>query len=161
MNYAMLRDLDHDPKLAAALGNMVVAWAYAEAVLAGVITRVLGSDFNLIQAGYNRIPTFEARVRFILGLIAEWQTEHYDKNAFYTHVEKLKHLARTRNHWIHGDWRGSEGKSEAIIFDHRVEISSSERRKLVRASDITNHCKAVLERADALATLADFHSLQA
>ena len=65
MAYRTITGLSHDPKLAAALGDMIVAWAYAETVLINTLTRVLGSNLNKIQAGYYRIPTFESRVRFL------------------------------------------------------------------------------------------------
>jgi hypothetical protein len=41
MLYRTIKGLAHDPKLAAALGDMIVAWAYAETILMNTLTRVL------------------------------------------------------------------------------------------------------------------------
>jgi hypothetical protein len=59
--YYSLRDLAHDQKLAASLGNMVVAWAYAKLSLMATQARILDVNLNLIQAGYYAIPTFGQR----------------------------------------------------------------------------------------------------
>ena len=64
-----LTDLSHDPKLAEALGNMVIAWAYAEESLIGALSRISGMSLNKAQAGFYRIPTFESRIKFIRALI--------------------------------------------------------------------------------------------
>ena len=55
-----LRDLSHDPKLAEALGNMVVAWAYAEETLIFSLARVADINLNMALAGLHRLPTFES-----------------------------------------------------------------------------------------------------
>jgi hypothetical protein len=60
-----LRDLSHDPKLAEALGNMVVAWAYAEETLIFSLARVADINLNMALAGLHRLPTFESRIKFI------------------------------------------------------------------------------------------------
>lgn len=87
--YFGLRDLSHAPDLAAALGNMIVAWAYAEHTLLQVISRVTGAGLNMSLAGYFRIPTFEARTKLILALLSEWSASHYDKEVIITRVRNL------------------------------------------------------------------------
>jgi hypothetical protein len=88
-----LQDFSHDPKLAAALGNMVVAWAYAEHILLSALSRITGIGRNMSLDGYYRIPTFEARVKFILALIPEWKTGKFDKDAITEAIEKLNKLS--------------------------------------------------------------------
>jgi hypothetical protein len=153
-----LRDLDHDPALAAALGNMVVAWAHAETVLLGTLARVSGSRLNMIQAGYYRIPTFEARVKFLQGLITEWNTEKFDKSVISAAIDKLSKLASTRNHWIHGDWCLIVHTKETVIYDQRAALGSP-RCKPVKAADVASHCEAVIRRASDLNSLIDWDSL--
>jgi hypothetical protein len=46
-----LQDLSHDPKLAAALGHMVVAWAHAEDILLSAFSRIAGIRLNMSAAG--------------------------------------------------------------------------------------------------------------
>jgi hypothetical protein len=157
--YFSLKDLSHAPDLAAALGNMVVAWAYAEHVLLQVISRVTSAGLNMSLAGYYRIPTFESRTKFILALLSEWSTFHYDKDAIVMRVEKLGKLAAARNQWVHGDWCANRSKTTTVIFNHRVSSESSERRKPVKKADVMNHCAAVLGRAEELAQLVDTGSL--
>jgi len=157
--YHAIEDLSHDPKLAAAIGNMVVAWARAEIVLLSALSRIADINLNMSLAGYFRIPTFEARVKFILALIPEWKTDKFDKDAITTAIEKLSKLASARNHWIHGDWCIDKARTQTVIFNHRVPVNSSERRKPIKEADVLNHCEAVKKRARALADLIDWRSL--
>lgn len=155
-----LHDLSHDPELAAALGNMVIAWAHAEHILVSALSRISGIRLNMSLAGYYRIPTFESRVKFILALIPDWETDKFDKDAIAKAIEKLSKLAATRNHWLHGDWCTNKDRTLTVIFNHRVPLDSSERRKPVKEADVKNHCEAVNGRANTLFNLIDFASLQ-
>lgn len=148
MKYHSLRNLKHDPELATALGNMVVAWAHAETVLLLTLARVTGASVHMAQAGYYRVPTFESRTKFILGLMAEWHpAADFDREEILKAVEKLSKLASARNGWVHGDWCVAADKSHTVIFDHRTESGSPHRRRPVKAADIRNHNEAVLKRA--------------
>ena len=157
--YNALEDLSHDPKLAEALGNMVVAWAYAETVLFATFARVTGIGLNMAMESIARIPTFESRTRFILALLNEWETDKFDRDAIATAVEKLAKKAGTRNHWVHGDWCANRAKTETVIFDHRQPHASSKRKKLVKAHDVSDHCEAVSRRTVALAELIKWKEL--
>jgi hypothetical protein len=159
--YYAIKDLSHDPKLAEALGNMVVTWAHGENIMFCTLSRVADIGLNMSVAGYFRIPTFESRVKFILALIPEWKTDKYDKAAITEAIEKLANLASARNHWIHGDWCANKEKTETVIFNHRVHPESDARRKPVKASAVNNHCDAVRKRANILSQLIDYDSLDA
>ena len=135
-------NLDHDNALAIALGNMVVAWARAEAVLSFVLAAVCGLDANMATIGYYRIPTFEARTKFLRALITEWQTDKYDKEAISTAITKLNALARSRNDWVHGLWCLNDETQETMIFDFRRDVEKG-RRKPVKAGDVAQHVLAV------------------
>ena len=152
MEYTSLRDLKHDPELATALGNMVVAWAHAESTLLLTLARVTGASAHMAQAGYYRIPTFESRTKFILGLMAEWHPPPADfsREKIIKAVEKLSKLASARNGWVHGDWCVAADKSHTVIFDHRADSESPHRRRPVKAADVRNHNEAVLKRAEEL-----------
>ncbi len=161
MTYSALRDLSDDPKLAESLGNMVIAWAYAEETLIGVLACVSGMGLNMALDGYYRIPTFESRVKFIRSLFYEWQAPgNIDKSVLDTEIDKLSHLSSTRNHWVHGNWCGDDATKGIIIFDHRAPIDSPHRSKPVKAADIRNHIQAVLLRANKLRSLINWGSLK-
>ena len=158
--YSSLRTLAHDRDLAAALGDMVIAWAYAEEALLGAITRILGSRLNLVQAGYYGMPTINARIQFAQGLITEWDCPgEFDKDTISFEIDKLGKLASAPNHWIHGNWCSTKDRSETVIFDHRSHRDSSKRRKPIKSADVNNHTVAVLAKADALSGLIDWESL--
>jgi len=155
-----LTDLSHDPKLAEALGNMVIAWAYAEESLIGALSRISGMSLNKAQAGFYRIPTFESLIKFIRALITEWNTKEFNTAAIDTAIDKLSHLSSARNHWVHGCWLATDDYSELYVFDMRADAESDARRKPVKAADVRNHNQAVLLRADALRALIDMSSLE-
>jgi len=158
--YQTIKGLAHDHKLAGALGDMIIAWAYAETVLINVLTRILDSNLNKIQAGYYRIPTFESRVKFINALVGEWKPPaKFKKSDIANAITKLSQLSGTRNHWVHGDWCAAIDGSEVVIFDHRSAIGSLNRRKPVKAHDVANHANTVRFRAEALLKLIDHDSL--
>jgi hypothetical protein len=157
--YVALEDLSHDPKLAQALGNMIVAWAHAEIMLFSTFARVAGIGLNMAMESSARIPTFESRTKFILALLREWETDEFDKDAISTSVKKLTALAKTRNHWVHGDWCATRDRTEVVIFDHRASLDSERRKKPVKAHDVMNHCEAVKLRASELAKLIKYEQL--
>lgn len=149
--YLALEDLSHDPELAQALGNMVVAWANAEITLFSTFSRVANIGLNMAMESYHRIPTFESRVKFTLALVDEWQTADFDKAAIGTTIEKLGKLAKTRNEWVHGDWCALRDKSKTVVFNHRRSPDDPRRTKSVKAHDVRDHCAAVNRRANDLA----------
>ena len=157
--YYALEDHSHDPKLAEALGNMVIAWAHAEIMVICTFARAANIGLNMAMESYYRIPSFEARVKFTLALLGEWETDKYDRDKIATALEKLSKLASTRNHWVHGDWCANDDKSETVIFDHRSPLDSKARRKPVKATDVVHHCATVRERADNLGKLVEWESL--
>src|SRR5437868_11802363 len=148
MDNKSLRNLEHYPELATALGNMVVAWAHAETSLLFTLARVTGASVHMAQAGYYRIPTFESRTKFILALMQEWHplAAEFNRGTIIKAVEKLSKLASARNGWVHGDWCVAADKSETVIFDHRADSQSAHRRRPVKAADVRNHNEAVLKR---------------
>jgi hypothetical protein len=157
-----LRDLSHDPALAEALGNMVVAWAYAEETLIFSLARVADINLNMALAGLHRLPTFESRIKFIRALISEWKPPvGFDKEAIDNAILKLSQLAGTRNHWLHSGWLSSEDKTEAYVFDYRAPLDSPRRRKPVKAVDVSHHVATVLRRADDLNRLIQVAGLDA
>lgn len=151
--------LDHDPAIAVALGNMVTQWARAETALAVTLARLTSIDPNLALLAYYRIPTFEARVKVIRGILTEWQKDGFDPEAIDRAVEKLSALSGARNHWVHGVWCVRKSTSETVLFDFRKGIHDKGRRKPVKAADIQNHNDAVSKRATDLRRTIKFHEL--
>jgi hypothetical protein len=54
---------------------MVVTWAFAEVMLFATLARITGIGLNMAMAAHYRIPTFEARAKFILALLPDWKTK--------------------------------------------------------------------------------------
>jgi hypothetical protein len=158
--YYDLDNLEHDPQMAKALGNMVVVWAYAEATLVGVLSRITDIHINMAMHGYYRIPTFEARVKFIQALLLEWAPKDFDKQAIKQEITALSRLAGSRNHWVHGVWCCTKDKSETVIFDFRkppdeprARQPKSGRRSIADSNDVETHVDAVRQRSKKLADL--------
>jgi hypothetical protein len=147
-----LANLDHDHELAKALGNMVVAWAHAETALTFTFAAICGIDVNMATIGYHRIPTFEARTKFVRGLITEWTTTKYKKQAIDDAIDKLAALSITRNEWVHGLWCINRDANETMVFNFKREAESG-RRKPVKATDVNQHVEAVRRRTNALRKL--------
>jgi hypothetical protein len=147
MGYVDLDNLNHDPKLAEALGNMMVAWARAETQLANVFASIMRTHFNLAMAAFYRIPTFEARAKVLLGLLENRDNQQSHASEIVAEIEALTRLAKTRNHWIHGVWCNEEtNRLDTVVFDFRAPDDSDRRNKPVKAADITNHVSAVRNR---------------
>ena len=156
MGYKDLTTLNHDPDLAKALGNLVIAWAYAESTLCCALARVSGMNINMAMMGFYRVPTFEARRKFIQALLLEWkQPGKFDKDAIAKEVDAISDLSRTRNDWIHGVWCFNEDKpAESVIFDFR-RAEDKGRRKDVKTHNVQNHVDAVVKRSKELSRLID------
>lgn len=152
MEHYDLWDLSHNPELARALGDMVVIWARAESGLAFVLAEVTGMDVNMAQHGYYRIPTFEARVKFILALIEEWGVPEPRRKAFTTAVSKLAGLADARNRWVHGIWCIERPANTTVTFHLRAAPQKG-RRLPVKVADVRNHVQAVRNRVEELRRL--------
>lgn len=161
MKIVGLKDLKEYPDLAKSLGNMVIAWAYAENVLIEAMARISNMSLHMSQYSYYRIPTFESRVKFIHSLLEEWNPNNFDKDLIGKAITSLSKLSSSRNQWVHGDWcEIVEPKKEAVIFNHRLPPGSPDRRKPVKAADVDNHCEAVLSRSLALRILIDINTLR-
>jgi hypothetical protein len=159
--YQALRTLGDHKDIALELGNMVVAWAYAENMLIHALSRVSGFGLNMAQNSYYRIPTISSRMQFITSLINDWETQAFDKPSILLQIEGFGRLSTTRNHWVHGNWCIGGDPKETVIFDHRTKVGAPGRRKAVKAADVKNHNEAVLNRASTLRKLIDADSLTA
>lgn len=146
-------NLDHEPSIAVALGNMVVAWAHAEAGLSLALASISGMEPNMAILGFYRIPTFESRVKVIRAISAEWEPKKLDKDAILECVDRLGKLSKTRNHWVHGIWSKSRVSGKTVTFDLRAPDGPSTRQKPVKAADIETHVATVQKVAKRLHAL--------
>ncbi len=145
-------NLDHDQDLAVALGNLVIAWAKAETVMVGAFALVCGMSIDHAHFGYYRIPTFDARVKVIRALLAEWETKEHNPANIADAVANLSRLSKARNNWVHAVWSKDRVSNETVLFDFRAAAGKG-RMKPVKAPDITNHLYAVRLRTKELAKL--------
>lgn len=150
MLYMSIRDLTHDPKLALALGNMVVAWADAERALISVFAHISKLDYMMAIRAYYRIPTLESRVKVIRALLEESKVAKKRRLAMETELARLNRLAATRNQWIHNSWcagpgimSGPSANAPTVIFNYREPPDSDKRRRSIKAADVRNHVRAL------------------
>lgn len=143
--------LDGHPEVAAALGNMVIAWANAETAILFAMAEICNLPTNMAHFGYFRIPTFEARVKFMQAMIPEWDTK-LDKEAISAAIENISKLAATRNGWIHGIWSEEKGPRHLVVFNFRAAENKG-RSKPVKAHDILHHTETLRTRTAELRKL--------
>jgi hypothetical protein len=158
--YFRIESLESNPELAKALGNMVIAWSYAEQALMNVMGRITELPMNTVLNAYYRIPTVNSRMQFLLALLQKWEKPGFDPSAISNEIEGLGKLAATRNHWIHNEWCQGRSSKEIVQFDQRAKIGSLQRTKVIRASDVSNHNSAVLQRCQKINQLIDSGSLK-
>lgn len=120
MAYKDLSQLGDHPDIAQALGNMIVAWSYAETAIQFALASVCGMPVNQAMMGYYRIPTFEARVKVIQAMIPEWKTDKHDKEAIAKTIASISGLAATRNGWVHNIWAIDTTTGGAAVINLRV-----------------------------------------
>lgn len=146
-----LDNLDHDPELAQALGNMVVAWARTETALIKMLAYVTELHFNQAAAAYYAIPTFESRTNTLLALASEINShtpiERFAEIA--DAVEGLKTLSSTRNEWVHAVWVSERGSKLVKTFNMK-EGKSKRRAKQITANAVRQHITAVKHQRSVL-----------
>ncbi len=140
------------PEVAAALGDMVVAWANAETSMVFALAAIMGCTANMSMMGYYRIPTLEARVKFLLGLIEEWQTDKFNKEEIARTIKSISGISGTRNNWVHGIWSENRATKEIVVFNLRAREGNG-RMKPVKAHDINDHAKTLRGHAEKLKSL--------
>ena len=91
--YLGIHNLAHDRELAAALGDMLVAWANIEKQMLIVLACILNVHPNQMLVGYFRIPTFEARTKLIRAFLSEWETKDFDRDAIAHIISKISKLS--------------------------------------------------------------------
>lgn len=148
--YRSAKNLDHDVDLAAAIGNMVVAWAFAEMALVQSLARISGLRANVALMAYHRIPTINSRMQFILALSEDWEAGEFNKAQIRSDIEGLAGLNETRNKLVHGNWVVDSAFCETAIFNYRASLKSGNRKMVVKINDVKNHNSAVLQRSDRL-----------
>lgn len=149
-------NLDHDPALATAIGNMIVAWAQAESHLVNVFAYATNIHHNSATIIFSRIPTFESKVKVTRAALAEWETKKFDKAKIDSEVDGLNGLSGTRNKWVHGLWCWHKETKETVVFNFRAAEERGGRMLPVKAHDVQDHIRAVLARIRNLAGLLPY-----
>lgn len=139
--FIALHNLDHDPELAKALGDMAVAWSSAEFALQIILSKATGVKWPMIDDIYYLCPTFESRTKMIRAAVNSWSTTTYDKASLTDAINRLAKLATTRNRLVHARWVVSMDRKRSYIMDMRKPLW--ERRKQITANAVNEHVKAV------------------
>ncbi|MEF2074955.1 hypothetical protein [Consotaella aegiceratis] len=149
--YTDIDSFDRDPEIATALGNMVVAWATAETALMFAMCAICEISTDMAHFGFYRIPTFEARVKFLQGMIPAWSTTQYDKDEISRTIDRISRLSATRNNWVHGVWSKHRSTDEVVVFNFRAKEGSG-RIKPVKAQDINHHAMTLRQATNLTAS---------
>lgn len=131
------------------ISRMVVTWAWAETLMANTFACASNAHFNDVAPAFYRIPTFEARTKFLRALLEEWATTKFDRDAIDRVIEVLSRLSKTRNGWVHATWcRDADSGVTAL-----VDMRSQNPVRPVKAQDVLIHVAAVRTQATRLAKL--------
>jgi hypothetical protein len=142
--YSILHNAINAPELAQALGDMILAWSYAERHMSTCFAVMLNSSLYKASRLYQKLPNYRSRTQALCMLIEL----HPEFEPIKGDVLKLSSLSKTRNDWVHGGFIKGHGEIRAINLDEG--LGSDKRSKPIKAADITNHAKAVRERSEAL-----------
>lgn len=134
-------DLDHDPELAEAIGNLIVVWAAAESRLVWVLSIVCQVDINRANEIYHQMPTFDSRIKVLRAFLADWRSKKYKVAEIARVMAALSRLSKTRNHWVHGSWMKAEDSDLTVIVNFRAK--RDQRGKVIKVADVDNHLEAV------------------
>ena len=143
--YESLVNLNHDPDLALALGNLIIVWSDVERSLVVVLHNVLGIHMDRCAEMFYSLPNFEARIRLISTLLSSWKPTNADRDEIGKKVEKLRGCAAARNGWVHGNWVITNDHKTTYVFNMREPNDSTKKRKPTHAADVRNHNSAVLK----------------
>lgn len=151
--FGTIRDLRHDRPLAAALGDMIVAWADAERILHDIARLLTKMEYPMIHDIFARVPTFESRVKVVRALVERWAKPTPARDAVLVAIDKLSSLSKVRNRWVHGAWVKAIGEPLTVVFDARLERGKPGHRKTVKAHDVSVHVETVHKRTWDLAQI--------
>ncbi len=70
--FGTIRDLKHDRELAAALGDMIVAWSDAERSLMDIVVKLTGMAPTMAVDFFAQLPSFDAKIKLVRTLIFDW-----------------------------------------------------------------------------------------
>ncbi|WP_432200966.1 hypothetical protein ACRAQ7_01540 [Erythrobacter sp. W53] len=142
--YQRLDNAQASPKLAAALGDMLLAWTAAEQAQIEAMAAMLNVAHNNCMRIYQKLPNFRSRTQ-MLKLLIEQNPEF---EPILTEVEAISKLSKTRNRYVHGGF--IESKDEIRSVDYEKSSGHERRSVSTKPSDITNHANAVRTRAENL-----------
>jgi hypothetical protein len=154
MSYLDIDNLDHDPDLAVALGNMVVAWARAETALVKAYAVTTKMHYNIAAAAYYNIPTFESRTKALLAMVVDRPDPFPERTALRDATVALADLAKARNRWVHGLWVVLKKKPSVTQVFNMKQPSATRRAAQVTTNAVRQHVMAVRQRTADLEALS-------
>ena len=144
--YTTLRSAALSPGMARAMGDVILAWMYAESEQQQALAALIGSDPYKASRLYQKLPNFRSRTQTLLMLIEV----HPEFEPIKTHIMKLSSLSKTRNNWIHGLFLKEAAGSNLLFVDLDEPANSAKRSKPIKPADIVNHANAVRNCGDRL-----------
>ena len=149
--YIEMDDLSHDPQIATALGNLIVAWSGAEMMLGICMSQVFNVEENMALDSFFLIPTFESRTKFLSMAIVGWENpKKIDKEKLTAIIDRYSTLSAQRNSWVHNSWCKHHKTDRTVVVSHRKR---QDRVKIINAHSITQHNKAVIEQTRLLSDI--------
>jgi hypothetical protein len=128
-----------DEALAAAIGDVILAWGMAEWAQVGMMAAILGITHNRASTLYYQFSNFRSRTNALSALIADAP----DFEPLSPFVAKFSKLSKTRNEIVHGLYIQETGSPK--IYRARMDVpSESERRSIItKPNDIRQHAETV------------------
>jgi hypothetical protein len=132
-----------DEALAAAIGDVILAWGMAEWAQVGMMAAILGIEHNRASTLYYQFSNFRSRTNALNALIV-------DAPAFEPlspFVAKFSKLSKTRNEIVHGLYIQEAGTPK--IYRARMDVPRESGRRSVatKPNDIRQHAEKVREEA--------------
>src|SRR4051812_3740624 len=84
-------------EIAAALGNLVIAWSSAESKLVAVLRVIENISYNDAARQYYKMTSFGSRKNLLRKKISEWNSDKYEKDTICALIEELNGLSNQRN----------------------------------------------------------------
>ncbi len=150
--YDEISNLDHDPGTATALGNMIVSWSKAEAMLCMCMAEVMAIHPDKAILIFSRVPNLESKIKMLSSLLEAWDNpKNLNKEDIVQCICSLSKLSKTRNDWVHCLWAKHARTKRTVIVDDRKQPGN--RLTIVHENAVKNHNAAVNEQTEKLIAL--------
>jgi hypothetical protein len=130
---------EQHPKLAAAIGDVILAWTEAENAQVGLFAAMLNIPHAKASRLYQKLPNYRSRTQALCALV-DLDSGFAELKTF---VLKLSGLSKKRNNFIHGLYIEQWGGGDLRLVDLDEPSESPKRSGPTKPNDIHQHAQAV------------------